>query len=135
MSPTPLTVAIVDDHDSFRHTAAKLFTSLGYLVILEAPNGMVFLEALTDCAVLPDFCLLDIEMPVMDGIITARLLRERFPEIKIVACTLGNDATKNARMREEGVHGFMMKGMEVEEMKAAIEEALGVSASEIGTME
>jgi DNA-binding NarL/FixJ family response regulator len=118
------TVAIVDDHDSFRHTAAGLLTMLGYLVVLEAPNGMVFLRALEACTPLPDFCLLDIEMPIMDGIVTARLLRERYPQIKIVACTLGNDTARKASMLETGVHGFLLKQMEPEEMKQAIQEAL-----------
>jgi two-component system invasion response regulator UvrY len=119
------TVAIVDDHDSFRHTAARLLTMLGYSVVLEAPNGMVFLQALETCTPLPDFCLLDIEMPVMDGIVTARLLRQRFPQIKIVACTLHSDATRQASMLGTGVHGFLLKHMEPEEMKTAIQEALG----------
>jgi DNA-binding NarL/FixJ family response regulator len=119
------TAAIVDDHDSFRHTAARLLTMLGYSVVLEAPNGMVFLRALETCTPLPDFCLLDIERPVMDGIVTARLLRQRFPQIKIVACTLGNDAARKASMLEIGVHGILLKHMEPGEMKIAIQEALG----------
>jgi DNA-binding NarL/FixJ family response regulator len=118
------TVAIVDDHDSFRHTAAWLLTILGYQVVLEAPNGMVFLQELEACTHLPDFCLLDIEMPIMDGIVTARLVRERYPQIKIVACTLGNDAARKASMLETGVHGFLLKQMEPEEMKSAIQKAL-----------
>lgn len=118
------TVAIVDDHAPFRHTAARLLTMLGYSVVLEAPNGMVFLQQLEVCDPLPDFCLLDIEMPFMDGIVTARVLRERFPQIKIVACTLGTAEARKASMLETGVHGFVLKNMEPEEMKAAIEEAL-----------
>jgi DNA-binding NarL/FixJ family response regulator len=123
------TVAIVDDHDSFRYTAARLLTMLGYSVVLEAPNGMVFLQKLEACNPLPDFCLLDIEMPVMDGIVTARLLRQRFPQIKIVACTLGNDAARRASMLETGVHSILLKHMEPEEMKTAIQEALGKNSS------
>ena len=118
------TVAIVDDHDSFRHTATGLLTLLGYRVVLEAPNGMVFLKALETCTPLPDFCLLDIEMPIMDGIVTARLLRERYPQIKIVACTLGHDVARKASMLETGVHGFLLKQMEPEEMKSVLREAL-----------
>ena len=121
------TAAIVDDHAHFRHTAARMLAMLGYAVILEVPNGMVFLDESAACSALPDFCLLDIEMPVMDGIVTARILRERFPQIKIVACTLGNDAAIKASMLEAGVHGFLLKQMEPEEMKKTIEEALGSS--------
>jgi len=118
------TVAIVDDHASFRYTAARLLTMLGYLVVSEAPNGMVFLQQLETRTLLPDFCLLDIEMPVMDGIVTARLLKARYPQIKIVACTLGNDAARKESMLQLGVHGFLLKHMEPEEMKMAIELAL-----------
>lgn len=97
---------------------------LGYLVVSEAPNGMVFLQQLETRTLLPDFCLLDIEMPVMDGIVTARLLKARYPQIKIVACTLGNDAARKESMLQLGVHGFLLKHMEPEEMKMAIELAL-----------
>jgi len=124
------TVAIVDDHASFRHTATRLLTMLGYSVLFEAPNGMVLLQKLEGCSSLPDFCLLDIEMPVMDGIVTARLLRERFPEIKIVACTLGNNEARKASMLQAGVHGFLLKHMEPEEMKTAIEQALTGQAAD-----
>lgn len=97
---------------------------LGYQVVLEAPNGMVFLQQLETRTLLPDFCLLDIEMPVMDGIVTARLLHARYPQIKIVACTLGNDPTRKESMLRMGVHGFLLKHMEPEEMKRAIKQAL-----------
>lgn len=124
MTHLPKIVAIVDDHAPFRHTATRMLQMLGYIVVLQAENGMVFLDQLAACTTLPDFCLLDIEMPMMDGVVTARLLRERYPAVKIVACTLGNDPARKAKILEVGVHGFLLKSMEIEEMGKVIEKAL-----------
>ena len=91
------TVAIVDDHTFFREAARRCLTILGFKVTLEAATGMVFLQSLEGCGALPDFCLLDVEMPIMNGVVTARLLRERYPPIRIVACTLAwDEAQKSA---------------------------------------
>lgn len=117
-------VAIVDDHPTFRQTAARCLTILGYSVILEAPNGMIFLQQLENSPVVPDICLLDIEMPVMDGVATARVLRERFPQIKIVAYTLSPDNTRKESILRAGARGIISKYMDPEEIQKTLLQAL-----------
>ena len=119
------TVAIVDDHMFFREAARRCLTILGFKVILEAANGMLFLQQLESCEALPDFCLLDVEMPIMNGVVTARLLRERYPSIRIVACTLAWDETKKANLLRAGAHAILSKSMEPEEIKETFLGALG----------
>lgn len=118
------TVAIVDDHAFFREAARRCLTILGFKVILEAANGMLFLQQLEGCGSLPDFCLLDVEMPIMNGVVTARLLRERYPAIRIVACTLAWDEAKKADILRAGAHTILSKNMEPEEIKETFLRAL-----------
>ncbi|HEV2478651.1 MAG TPA: response regulator transcription factor [Puia sp.] len=119
------TVAIVDDHNFFREAARRCLTILGFKVTLEAANGMLFLQQLESCGALPDFCLLDVEMPIMNGVVTARLLRERYPTIRIVACTLVWDEAKKADLLRAGAHAILSKSMEPEEIRETFLGALG----------
>ncbi len=121
------TVAIVDDHTFFREAARRCLTILGFKVVLEAANGMSFLQLLESCGAPPDFCLLDVEMPIMNGVVTARLLRERYPAIRIVACTLHWDETKKADLLRAGAHAILSKNMEPEEIRETFLQALGVN--------
>lgn len=86
---------------------------------------MSFLQQLESCDALPDFCLLDVEMPIMNGVVTARLLRERHPAIRIVACTLAWDEKKKAEILRAGAHTILSKNMEPEEIKETFLRALG----------
>jgi DNA-binding NarL/FixJ family response regulator len=119
------TIALVDDHASFREVACRFLTSLGYKVVLEAADGMELLHSLQACSPLPDACILDIEMPVMDGLATAYALRERYPGIKVVALTVSRDEQKRDRMMKAGVLGVLFKGMDEDELTKGLFGLLG----------
>lgn len=89
MNNTSLTVAIVDDNSFMRETARFRLNILGYTVVSEAENGQEFLEQLS-MGIAPDICLLDINMPVMDGIETARHLKKNWPAIRILFHSMEN---------------------------------------------
>src|ERR1041385_2409249 len=106
------TLAIVDDHLSFRQTIGRFLVSSGFEVVLEAGNGMEFLASLERASNLPGACLLDMEMPVMDGPATAGALRERYPAIKVVAITLSRNDARTQRMKDAGVCCILHKNMD-----------------------
>jgi len=58
---------------------------------------------------LPDVCLLDIDMPVMDGYQTASILKEKYPTIKILAMTVFNHIEKRENILMLGADGFLLK--------------------------
>ena len=92
----------------------------GFTLSHEADNGAQFLEQLQNGAALPDACLLDLSMPVMDGFETARQLREKYPAIKILAYS-GNDMPD--RVEEAiacGAHGFISKDLAPEEIQKGL---------------
>lgn len=119
MENNPLTVAIVDDSLIIRESARFRLTLLGYNVVMEAENGQEFLNKLENDAV-PDICLLDINMPIMDGIETARNLRKKWPLIKILFHTLEN---KNAYIQNDA-HlaqcGYISKDASSQDFKNAL---------------
>lgn len=87
---TPLqTVAIVDDNIFMREIARLRLTVLGYQVVMEAGNGQEFLDKLALNAI-PDICLLDLNMPVMDGFETAMNLKKDWPAIRILFYSMEN---------------------------------------------
>ena len=124
MTFRPCTVAIVDDHPFFREVYARYLAGIGFTVMLEAGNGMELLQSLEACTPLPEACILDVEMPILDGIATAYALRERYPAIKVVVLTQSRDEAKKMRMLKAVALGVLFKGMDDVEMKEALYDML-----------
>lgn len=117
-------VAIVDDHILYRQTVSRYLHTLGFNVAMEAANGMEFIRLLETCSSFPEACLLDVEMPLMDGVATTRVLRARYPAIKIVALTLSQDSNKTKNILEAGVSGILFKGMDAPQLGNALYKVL-----------
>jgi DNA-binding NarL/FixJ family response regulator len=87
-------------------------------VIGEAMNGVEAIELLEQ--ELPDLVLLDIRMPEMDGITTVKVIRERWPEVKILVLTTFNDDEAALETLKDGINGFMLKTAEPEKLIQSI---------------
>jgi NarL family two-component system response regulator LiaR len=112
-------ILIVDDHKVVRKGLRTFIAVHDDLELVgEAGNGE---EAIEQCAALqPDVVLMDLKMPVMDGPTAIRHIRERFPEIKIVALTSFDDDTMAQRALKAGAIGYLFKDVEEDELMAAI---------------
>ena len=77
-------VQIVDDNKKFRETLLRFITPIADEII-ECGNGKEAVEAYAEH--LPDFVLMDIKMPEMDGITAAKIIVERFPDARIILIT------------------------------------------------
>ncbi|WP_207436053.1 response regulator transcription factor [Sabulibacter ruber] len=120
-SPSPIKVALVDDHRLFRKGMAELINGFsGYTVSLEAENGKDLTSRLFPGS-LPDIVLLDISMPVMDGFETALWLQEHHPEIRILALSMSDDTETVLRMLKSGVDGYLLKNADPSELRMALE--------------
>lgn len=119
-----VTVAIVDDHAMLRQAINLRLSLLGYKIVLEAENGQVFLDQLVKLPAAPDICLLDINMPVMDGFDTAVALKKNWPGIKILFFTMHNSKAYVLRARQIGAEGFLSKDASFEELKQAFDKVL-----------
>lgn len=114
-------VFIVDDHDIFRD-GIKLLLSSGHVaeVIGEASNGKEFLDNAEKYK--PDVVLMDIAMPVMDGIETTKRASEKFAGVKILALTMFGEEKYYYQMIQSGVKGFIMKSAGINELLKGITE-------------
>jgi len=116
-------IVLVDDHILLRRGLADLIRNLGHEVLFEANNGLEFCEKLKSDGV-PDFVLLDINMPKMDGYETALWIKKNHPEIKVLALSMYDDENAVIRMLKNGARGYILKDTEPTELKAAIEAIL-----------
>ncbi len=118
----PIRILLVDDHEMVRRgIAVFLLTNDDLLLVGEATNGA---EALEKCAELrPDVVLMDLMMPVMDGVTAIRLIRERYPHTQVIALTSFSEEKLVETSLQAGAIGYLYKNVSVEELAAAIRAA------------
>ena len=93
----PITIAVVDDNALIRESVKFRLKSSGYNVIIEAENGQEFLDKLQKSNT-PDICVLDINMPVMDGLETTIHLKKEWPAMKIIFFSMATDDPRAFRI-------------------------------------
>ncbi|MBB3054852.1 response regulator [Mucilaginibacter gotjawali] len=114
-------IALVDDHRLFRSGIASLINNfIGYTVIFEASNGDEMISKIKP-DFRPDIILLDINMPGMNGINTARWLKTAYPQIQIIVLSMFDDAEKVLAMLKLGVKGYLLKDSEPIEFEKALQ--------------
>jgi two-component system, NarL family, response regulator NreC len=101
-------VAIADDHEQFRN-AIKMALAIepAIEVILEAKNGKELIDQLPTHQ--PDIILMDIQMPVMDGIEATKAVMATYPHLKIIALSLFDNELNIVKMNALGVKSFIAK--------------------------
>ncbi|MFZ6051511.1 response regulator [Halocola ammonii] len=114
-------IAVVDDHQLFRKGLRNLVESVdaNFKVISEAGNGKEFLASLSENS-LPDIVILDVDMPVMDGVKTTIKIREFGYKFKVLALTMKNDESTIIRMLKAGANGYLSKDVEPSELHEAL---------------
>lgn len=117
-----INIALADDHILIRDAIANLVhTQLsGINVCITAEHGKELLEKIDRAEQKPDICLLDITMPVMDGLETMLHLKNKYPEIKGFALTQNDADHVILTMLKNGASGYMMKNIYPHEFEAAI---------------
>jgi DNA-binding NarL/FixJ family response regulator len=103
----PIKLAIAEDHDHFRKTLVNVLKQRNFNVIIEATNGLQLLDSLV--STIPDVVLLDIRMPLMNGMEAATRMLERNPRFKIIALTQYDLEENIVGMYIRGVSNFLSK--------------------------
>jgi DNA-binding NarL/FixJ family response regulator len=116
----PVRILIVDDHEILRKGLSALFKSRkGYQVVAEAANGF---EAVEQTAlVLPDVILMDLIMPLKNGVEATKEIRLKFPSIAILALTSFDDDRNTLAAIRAGVNGYVLKTSSPDELLNAIQ--------------
>jgi two-component system, NarL family, nitrate/nitrite response regulator NarL len=111
----PIRILLVDDQPLFRGAIAALIDGQDDLeVVGEAENGLDGVEKAG--ALSPDLVVMDVEMPVMNGVEATRLIREQRPNVKVVMLTVSESDEHVFEAIRLGAHGYLLKDLRPEQL-------------------
>lgn len=112
-------ILLVDDHALFRDGMASLLAAWGHEVVGQASNGE---QAIALCgSVAPDLVLLDVRMPVLGGVETARRMKAANDKTSIVMLTASEDEEDLFRAIEAGAQGYLLKDLEAPQLRLMLD--------------
>ena len=113
-------VYIADDHTLFRKAMVNLLRTFKQISeVKDAENGKELLSLMKYEA--PDVAIVDLQMPIMDGAETCDVIIEKYPDVKIIVLTMHDSDKYVLHMMEMGVHAFLLKNTEPDELEKAIQ--------------
>ncbi len=125
--PRPIRVFVVDDHAVVRRGMQAYLEMVDDVELVgEAASGQQALDrilALAAAGQPPDVVMMDLVMPGLDGIATTAALKERRPEVEVVAMTSFSEAERVHSALQAGAAGYLLKDAEADEVAAAIRAA------------
>ena len=112
-------ILLADDHALLREGLRKSFEAAGDEVLGEASNGE---EAVAMAQSLqPEVVLMDLSMPIMDGIAATRAIREQMPNIRVAVLTMHDDIDKTRDAIAAGASAYMSKGTSFSEVRETLQ--------------
>jgi DNA-binding NarL/FixJ family response regulator len=106
----PCRILIGDDHEHARKAMRMIIESdPTFKIVGEAKNGQEVIQ-LTE-QIMPDLILMDINMPVVNGLQATGIIKERFPYVKIVIVTVSDDASDLFEALKKGAQGYLLKNL------------------------
>lgn len=117
--PPPIRILIVEDHQVVRQGLVALLSATDDLEVVgsvgDGLEGVAMFGALR-----PDVTLMDLRMPKLSGVEALRKIRHEFPEARVIVLTTFDGDEDIFRALEAGARGYLLKGMPLEELVAAI---------------
>jgi DNA-binding NarL/FixJ family response regulator len=103
-------LALADDHVLFRKGLRALLSSFPNVeIVAEAGDGQELLELIDQLPTPPQVVLMDLQMPVLDGLQTTRLLRVQYPRVRVVIISMHDEPELIEQLVAEGAHGYLLK--------------------------
>ena len=116
-------VAIADDHKIFRKgviLSLRQYTNIKF--VQEADNGQDLIDGLAESN--PEVVLMDLKMPVKDGIESTKYINKHFPLIRIIILTMYEDERFVGHLMDSGANGYLLKSTDPAEIKKAIADVM-----------
>jgi two-component system response regulator DegU len=115
-----LKIFIADDHTLFRKAMVNLIKGFENVEeVKDAENGKELLTLMKYQQ--PDVAIVDLQMPIMDGTETCENIISKYPDVKVIVLTMHDSEKYILHMMELGVHAFLLKNTEPEELEEAID--------------
>lgn len=115
-----ISVAIVDDHTLLLQAIGDIVNSFNnFKVSCLCKNGKELIEEIK-LRNIPDLVLMDVNMPIMNGIETTQFLFENYPEIRVLALTVEEDENTILKMIRAGAKGYLLKDTNKETLEKAM---------------
>lgn len=116
-----INILLVDDHNLIREGLKLILKkNKNFKIIGEASNGVEAIKYIDKNADKVHVVMLDITMPELDGFEVAKIVRQNHPEIKILALTMHSEESYITKMIDVGVHGYVLKDSNLEDLSTAI---------------
>jgi DNA-binding NarL/FixJ family response regulator len=114
-----LIVALADDHPIFFKSFLKVFDELGFIDICgTAINGLELIHLVEEHS--PHIIFTDLKMPIMDGFEATKIIKAKYPSIKVIAISSSDNDEDIIRALDAGVDGYISKKIEIDEMEDII---------------
>ena len=118
-----ISIGIVDDHQLFLKSLGLMLKSFKvYDVVVEALNGKELQDKMLTCKKIPEIMLIDVNMPIMNGIETAKWLNKNYPNMKLVALSMNDNDTVIIDMIKAGCCAYLLKETHPDELEKALHE-------------
>lgn len=115
-----LKIAIADDYPVYREgLQVTLSANENLEVIFEADNGRELLEKMA--VQLPDLVIMDYKMPEMDGMAATRIIKERYPAVKVLVISMYHDEKFIHHLMDNGADGYLLKDAEPEQILSTVQ--------------
>lgn len=119
------TVVIVEDHILLSQAIAGLVNDFDHFEVLyHCKNGKELLTRFKDPKNIPNIVLMDINMPIMNGIEATLALKETYPEVRVLALSVEEDEETILKMLRAGAKGYLLKDTEKSVLENALTEVM-----------
>jgi two-component system, NarL family, nitrate/nitrite response regulator NarL len=121
MEALPVRIVVADDSLVYRRTICSILRkTTGLQVVAEAEHGLAAIQAVEDYR--PDVVLMDVSMPVLDGIEATRIIKSKFPGTRVIVLTMNADKSCSDQAYQVGACGFLSKECGKNELFRAIKD-------------
>lgn len=116
-------VVVVDDHNLLSQAIGSLVDGFeGFQMIYTCKNGQDLMDKLRNPDNVPDMILMDINMPILNGIETTELVTAQYPDIHVLALSIEEEEATILKMLRAGAKGYLMKDTKKEVLEEALQQ-------------
>jgi len=116
-----INIGLVDDHQLFSKSLELMLASFkGFQVVVDARNGVDLQKKMKTVSTMPNVMLIDVNMPVMNGMQTAKWLKESFPDIKLAALSMNDNEQSIIEMFRAGCCAYLFKDTHPNDFELAL---------------